>query len=263
MGYETLLTHTADGVFTITLNRPECRNALTPQMQEELLRAFDAAERSDCGVVVLTGAGAAFCAGLDLEHLQAMAAKSAEEHQADAVRIARMFRALYDLPRPTIAAVNGAAIAGGTGLAAICDFTLAVPEAMFGYTEVRIGFVPALVSAFLALQIGEKQARDLLLTGRIFTAAEAAALGLVKEVVPTGELRASTQKLAQALLQNSPASLRATKKLLSAQTRARLDADIELALQANAEARRTADFLEGVTAFLQKRPPVWQRPGSK
>ncbi|MHB1023476.1 MAG: enoyl-CoA hydratase/isomerase family protein [Acidobacteriaceae bacterium] len=263
MSYKTLLTQEANGIFTITLNRPDRRNALTPQMQEELLQAFDAAERSACGVVVLTGAGAAFCAGLDLEHLQTLASKSSEEHHADAVRIAKMFRTLYDLSRPTIAAVNGAAIAGGTGLATICDFTLAVPEAKFGYTEVRIGFVPALVSAFLALQIGDKQARDLLLTGRIFKADEALALGLVNEMVPAEKLIARTQELAQTLLQNSPASLRATKKLLSAQTRARLDADIETALQANAEARREADFLEGVTSFLEKRPPVWQKPGHK
>lgn len=263
MRYTTLLTEEENGIFTIKLNRPDRRNALTPQMQDELLQAFDAAERSDCGVVVLTGAGAAFCAGLDLEHLQTLANKSSEEHHADAVRIAKMFRTLYDLPKPTIAAVNGAAIAGGTGLATICDFTLAVPEAKFGYTEVRIGFVPALVSAFLALQIGEKKMRDLLLTGRIFKADEALALGLVNEIVSADKLMARTLELAQMLLQNSPASLRATKALLSAQTRARLDADIQSALEANAEARKTVDFLEGVTSFLEKRPPVWQKPGRK
>lgn len=258
MTYETLLTRQENGVFTITLNRPERRNALTPRMQDELLRAFDAAEASACGVVVLTGAGSAFCSGLDLEVLQTLASRSPEEHHADAVRIATMFRSLYDLPKPTIAMVNGAAIAGGTGLATICDFTLAVPEAKFGYTEVRIGFVPALVSAFLALQIGDKQARDLLLTGRLFHAAEALALGLVNEVVPAAELHSRTQALAELLLLNSPASLRATKKLLSAQSGLKLDADIQAAMAANAEARKTADFLEGVTSFLEKRKPVWK-----
>ena len=260
MTYATLLTQEQDGIFTITLNRPERRNALTPAMQDELLHAFDAAERSDCGVVVLTGAGQAFCSGLDLEVLQTLAAKPTHEHHADALRIAKMFRTLYDLPKPTIAAVHGAAIAGGTGLATICDFTLAVPAAKFGYTEVRIGFVPALVSAFLALQVGEKRMRDLLLTGRLFSAEEALAMGLVTEVVPAEQLMNRVQELAQALLQNSPQSLRATKRLLSAQTKTRLDADIETALLGNAESRTTVDFLEGVTAFLEKRKPVWARP---
>ena len=257
MGYTTILTSEEDGVFSITLNRPERRNALTPQMQDELIDAFSRAEASACGVVVLTGAGQAFCSGLDLEVLQTLAAKSPQEHHADAVRIARMFRALYDLPKPTIAMVNGAAIAGGTGLATICDFTLAVPEAKFGYTEARIGFVPALVSAFLALQVGEKRMRELLLTGRLFSAEEALAMGLVSEVVQAEALPGRARELAQTLLRNSPQSLRATKKLLSAQTRLRLDADIETALQANAESRKTADFLEGVSAFLEKRQPVW------
>ncbi len=258
MSYQTLLTQEDNGVLTITLNRPERRNALTPLMQDELLRAFDAAEASACGIVVLAGAGSAFCSGLDLEVLQTLASKSSEEHHADAVRIARMFRTLYDLPKPTIAMVNGAAIAGGTGLATICDFTLAVPEAKFGYTEVRIGFVPALVSAFLALQIGDRQARDLLLTGRLFSADEAHALGLVNEVVPAAELAGRTRELADLLLRNSPASLCATKQLLSSQAKAKLDADIAFALKANAGARRTPDFLEGVTSFLEKRKPVWK-----
>src|ERR1700735_3844308 len=168
----------------ITLNRPERRNAMTPEMQAELIVAMEEAAASDCRVVVFAGAGEAFCAGLDLSALQGMNDKSAAEHTADAERIARLFRTLYELPKPTIALVHGAAIAGGTGLATICDFTLAVPGAKFGYTEVRIGFVPALVSAFLTLQIGDKRARDLLLTARLFDAAEAHRLGLVNEVVP-------------------------------------------------------------------------------
>ena len=114
--------------------------------------------------------------------------QAAAEHRADAERIAKLFRTLYELPMPTIAAVHGAAIAGGTGLATICDFTLATPAAKFGFTEARIGFVPALVSAYLALQIGDKRSRDLLLTGRLFDAAEAFRLGLVNEVVPPERL---------------------------------------------------------------------------
>jgi methylglutaconyl-CoA hydratase len=171
--------------------------------------------------------------------------------------MASLFRTLYDFPKPTIAAVNGPAIAGGTGLATLCDFTLAVPEAKFGYTEVRIGFVPAIVSSFLIANIGEKRARDLLLTGRIFGAEEALKLGLVNEIVAPEQLMSRAQELAAQLLENSPASLQATKKLLSSYTREQLDRQVAQAVQGNAGIRQTADFKEGITAFLEKRKPTW------
>ncbi len=255
MSYETILIADEGWVRTITLNRPERRNAMTPEMQMELIRALEEAGGSDCRVVVLAGAGESFCSGLDLAVLQKAQNKSAAEHREDAVRIARLFRALYELPKPTIAAVQGAAVAGGTGLATICDFTVAVPGAKFGYTEARIGFVPAVVSAYLRLQIGDKAARDLLLTARLFDAAEGFRLGLVSEVVD--DLPGRVKALAERLAANSPASLRATKKLLAAQNRGWLDAAIELAMEANAAARETADFHEGVAAFLEKRKPEW------
>jgi methylglutaconyl-CoA hydratase len=258
VGYVTLLVTDAGGVQTITLNRPERRNAMTPEMQGELIAAMEEAAAGDCRVVVFAGAGEAFCAGLDLSALQGMNDKSAAEHTVDAERIARLFRTLYELPKPTIAAVHGAAIAGGTGLATICDFTLAVPAAKFGYTEVRIGFVPALVSAFLTLQIGDKRARDLLLTGRLFDAAEAYRLGLVNEVVVAEELAGRVRALAEGLMANSLESLGATKRLLAAQNKAWLDAAIGMAMTANAESRGTHDFREGVAAFLEKRKPVWK-----
>jgi methylglutaconyl-CoA hydratase len=230
---------------------------MTPEMQRELMLAMEKAAMSDCRVVVFAGAGEAFCAGLDLSALQGMNDKSAAEYTADAERIARLFRTLYELPKPTIAVVQGAAIAGGTGLATMCDFTLAAPGARFGYTEVRIGFVPAVVSAFLTLQIGEKQARDLLLTARLFSAEEALRLGLVNEVVEVERLQTRTMELAGVLKANSPDALAATKRLLAAQNEAWLDGAIAAALVANAEARTTHDFREGVAAFLEKRKPVW------
>jgi methylglutaconyl-CoA hydratase len=257
MSYKTILVSEADGVKTIMLNRPERRNAMTPEMQDELISAFEKAATGHCHVVALTGAGPAFCAGLDLEHLKAIANKSQSEHVADAERVARLFRTLYELPKPTIAVVHGAAIAGGTGLATICDFTLAAPGVKFGFTEVKIGFVPALVSAFLSLQIGDKRARDLLLTGRLFTSEEAERLGLVKQVVPAEELADRASALANCLKLNSPQSMAATKRLMAAQNRAWLDEAIAHALTANAEARAMHDFNEGVAAFLEKRNPVW------
>src|SRR5882757_6392711 len=256
MPYATLQLAYDAGIATITLNRPEKRNAISFELLSELLAVFDEIEASATQILILTGAGKAFCAGLDLEELKSLLGKTQAENLADSERIARVFRRLYDFPKPTIAAVNGAAIAGGTGLATLCDFTLAVPEAKFGYTEVRIGFVPAIVSSFLIANIGEKRARDLLLTGRIFSAEEAHRLGLVNEIVAPDQLMKRAQELAAQLLENSPASLQATKKLLSSYTRERLDHQIKQAVQGNAGIRETADFKEGITAFLEKRKPT-------
>ena len=259
MSYTTILIADDGPIRTLTLNRPARRNAITAEMQVELIAALEDAATSPCRVLVLTGAGDAFCSGLDLSTLQTSAEKSAAEHRADATRIATLLRALYELPKPTIASVQGPAIAGGTGLATVCDFTLAAPAAKFGYTEIRIGFVPALVSAFLTLQVGDKRARDLLLSGRLFDASEAYRLGLVNEVVAVEELAARTRALAETLAANSPASLAATKQLLVGQNKTWLDAAIAHAMEANASARDTPDFREGVAAFLEKRKPVWSR----
>lgn len=259
MEYRTILVEDAPPVRTITLNRPERRNAMTQEMRTELISAFEDAASSDCRVLILTGAGGAFCSGLDLSELASMRGQNSSDHRLDAEQVARLFMTLYELPIPTIAAVQGAAIAGGTGLAMICDFTLATPTARFGFTEVRIGFVPALVSAFLHLQAGGKVCRDLLLTGRLFGADEAQQYGLVNEIVATDELMARAKKLADGLLANSPQSIRATKQLLAAQNRTWLQAAISLALDANVESRLTSDFHEGISAFLEKRQPIWRK----
>jgi len=246
-----------DGVRTLTLDRPEQRNALTPQMQDELIAELEAiTDDRSVRVMVLTGAGGAFCAGLDLAELQKMGDKSAEELEADGKRVARMFQALYQVPVPTIAAVNGHAIAGGTGLATICDFTYAVEFAQFGYTEVKIGFVPAVVSAYLTMQVGEKRARELLLTGRLFSAEEAMRMGLVTEIAM--DLWSHVERLCELLKNNSPASLRATKRLVEGQNREWLEKSIANAMTVSAQIRGTDDFHEGIAAFFEKRKPVWK-----
>ena len=257
MPYNTLqLAHDA-GVATLTFNRPEKRNAISFQMIEELMNALGEVEQSESRVLILTGAGKAFCSGMDLEDLKGLIGRSSEQNKKDSETMARMFRALYESPKPTIAAVNGAALAGGTGLATLCDFTLAQPEAKFGYTEVKIGFIPAIVSSFLLRQVGEKLARDLLLTGRIIDAGEALRLGLVSEVVEPEKLMQHARDLAIQLLQNSPASLRATKRLLSGYAAAQLDRQLKVAVEENAAIRQTQDFHEGVSSFLEKRRPNW------
>ena len=257
MNFQTLELVVGEGIAKITLNRPAKRNALSFQLLDELQRALDDIEKSDAQVAILTGAGKAFCAGMDLDELKTLTGKSHRENVEDSRRMARVFRPLYDFPKPTIAAVNGAAIAGGTGLATMCDFTLAVPEAKFGYTEVRIGFVPAIVSSILVWQVGHKIARDLLLTGRIFDAAEAFRLGLVNEVVSPEHLMARTRELALQLMENSPSSLRLTKKLVNGFIADKLDEQFERAIETNAGIRQTADFREGISSFLEKRKPRW------
>jgi methylglutaconyl-CoA hydratase len=301
VSYNTLSLQYQADLATLTFNRPEKRNAISPEMIAELLAALDEIERSPVQVGILTGAGKAFCSGMDLEALKELALQAAqlaqrpdvemqepatagvmdvavrvlkgqaEEPEALGLRseptelalessrtLARMFRRIYDFPKPLIAAVNGAAIAGGCGVATLCDFTLAATGAKFGYTEVRIGFVPAIVSVFLVRQIGEKRARDLLLTGRIIDAEEAFRLGLVSEIVPPENLMDRARQLAGQLLENGPTSLAYTKHVLTALSQQDLDHALELAVEANARIRSTHDFHEGLSAFLEKRKPIWR-----
>lgn len=260
MPYNTIQLAYDGGIATITLNRPDKRNAISYELIEDLLTALAEVAKSTALVLILTGSGKAFCSGMDLENLKALIGRTPEQNVEDSQIMARLFRTLYDFPKPTIAAVNGAAIAGGTGLATLCDFTLAVPEAKFGYTEVRIGFVPAIVSTFLLRQVGEKIARDLLLTGRLFDAAEALRIGLINEIVAAEGLMNRARQLAAQLMENSPASLLYTKRLLSEAAGADLDAQIEAAVRENAAIRSTADFREGISSFLEKRKPKWSSP---
>src|SRR5271163_4719806 len=256
--FETLTLEFSGQLATITFNRPEKRNAISERMISEIQSALDAVETSHARVAIITGAGKSFCAGMDLEMLSAIASQSSADNMEDSRRMARMFRRIWSFSKPLIAAVNGAALAGGCGIATLCDFTLAVPEAKFGYTEVRIGFLPAIVSVFLTRQIGEKRARDLLLTGRIIEAAEAKEIGLVTEVVPSEHLMARAQELAAVLIAASPNSLTRAKRLLTSAAAAGVDADLERAVLENARIRCTPDFKEGVASFLEKRKPVWR-----
>jgi methylglutaconyl-CoA hydratase len=257
MSFETLTLAMEAGLATITLNRPEKRNAISTQMIEELLAALDEIERGAVRVAIITGAGAAFSSGMDLDSLKAMAGQSHEQNLEDSRRMAKMFRRLWSFPKPLIAAVNGPAIAGGCGIATLCDFTIAAHEAKFGYTEVRIGFIPALVSVFLVRQIGEKSTRDLLLTGRILDAEEARRFGLVNQIVAPEKLMDVARVLAAGLVEWSPTSIVRTKKLISDSAAVEVDAALERAIAENAAIRATADFKEGLSSFLEKRRPIW------
>lgn len=257
MGYQTLTFQSDDKIATIALTVPEKRNAISTQMISELLGAFEQAETNAARVVILTGAGKAFCAGMDLDELQHVAKQTPQKNLEDARRMTKLLYRLYSFPKPLIAAVNGAAIAGGCGLATVADFILAVPEAKFGYTEVKIGFTPALVSVFLRRRIGDTHVRDLLLTGRVIDAVEAHRLGLVTEVVPPESLMDRAREIAAMLLAASPTAVAQTKKLLINFDRVAIRAELEVAIETNADIRATPDFREGVAAFLEKRAPKW------
>lgn len=257
MDLKTILLTESDHIATLTLNRPEKRNAISYELVDELLVGLEAAEHSDAQVLIITGAGVAFCSGMDLDNLRAVTTRSHSQNLGDSQTMAKLFRAIYEFPKPTIAAVNGAAMGGGCGIATVCDFTVASEDAKFGYTEVKIGFMPAIVSTFLVQQAGEKRARDLLLTGRIFSAQEAREMGLVKDVVSGEQLMEWARELAGTLMLASPASLRATKRLLAAFSKETLDQRLQLAVEENARIRTTDDFREGIGAFLERRKPRW------
>jgi methylglutaconyl-CoA hydratase len=260
MGYQTL-TYQQDesGIATIALTVPEKRNAISVQMIADLLHAIEHAEESRARVVILTGSGKAFCAGMDLDELQNLARQTLQKNLEDARRVTKLLYRLYSFPKPVIAAVNGAAVAGGCGIATVADFTIAAPEAKFGFTEVKLGFMPALVSVFLRRRIHDRYVRDLLLTGRIIDAAEAQRIGLITEIVPTESLMTRAREIAAVLLAASPTAVAETKKLLLNFDKAAIRAELELAIEANADIRSTPDFREGVAAFLEKRAPKWTR----
>jgi methylglutaconyl-CoA hydratase len=257
MTYNTLQLSRENSIATLILNRPDKRNAISYELIDELLAALDEVRESDANALIITGAGKAFCSGMDLDNLRAITSRTEAENLKDSQKMARLFRSIYEFRLPTIAAVNGAAVAGGCGIATLCDFTVASTEAKFGYTEVRIGFLPAIVSTFLVRQVGEKVARDLLLTGRIIGAEEAYRVGLVTDVVEPEDLMPRARALAETMYENSPASVRATKRLLSAFAGNELDEQIRLAVEENARIRTTENFREGVSSFLEKRKPRW------
>jgi methylglutaconyl-CoA hydratase len=243
----------------ITLNRPDKRNALSHELIEELKSAFTKAENdADIKVVVLNANGESFCAGADLAYLQQLQNFSYDENLADSNHLKELFLKIYSLKKVVIAQVQGHALAGGCGLANVCDFTFAVPEAKFGYTEVKIGFIPALVAVFLVRKIGEQKARQLLLTGEIVKAEEALIRGLVTKVVSREELSTAVFDFAQNLIiSNSAQSMELTKQLISDAQGLPLEDALNLAATMNAKARATDDCKKGIAAFLNKQDLRW------
>jgi len=249
-----VLVRDAGPVRWLTLNREGKRNAFS----KELIAALKAALRDPgpARLLAITGAGTTFSAGADLSALQRMQGATREEHLADARSLADLFLMVADHPLPVVAAVNGHALGGGAGLVASCDFAFAVPAARIGFTEVRLGFVPAIVLNFLLRATSERVARDLCLTGRQLEAGEAASLGLWHV---TDDLEASVRALGDEIGKTGPGAVAHTKRLLLALRHLPLAEGLAKACEENALARMSPDFREGVSAFLEKRKPKWPR----
>ncbi len=261
MGKYVLLDIRQD-VATVTLNRPEKRNALSPELVEELDGILDSlANDSRVKAVVLTGAGKAFCAGADLAYLKQLSQFTDEENLADSLKLAHLFQKIYQLPKLTVAMINGAALAGGCGLALCCDYRLASSEyARLGFTEVRIGFIPAIVMNFLIRTVTPGTAAHLVLSGEVVNAERARELGLVHRVIPARQLHAETMNLVDQLLnQNSFAAMMQTKQLLQQLYDVPLSEGIQLASQWNARSRKTPDCQKGLKAFLNKEQILWRK----
>jgi len=255
MEEQEFVTYTvADQIATITLNRPEKRNALNAKVVTELKEAFArAAQDVEAKIIVLAAAGDAFCAGADLAYLQELQQNTYEENLADSNHLKELFYQIYTHPKVVIASIQGHAIAGGSGLAAVCDFSFTVPQAKFGYTEVRIGFIPAIVMVFLLRKIGEGKSKSLLLSGELIDAQKAKELGMVNEVVAAEQLEAEVYAFASKLAQkNSGQSMKATKQMIANVQAMSLEDGLNHAAEQNALARATEDCQKGIADFLSK-----------
>ena len=249
----------ADRIATITLNRPEKRNALSGLLVEELKAAFrQASADAEVKVIVLAAEGDAFCAGADLAYLQQLQNNTYEENLTDSQNLMALFQLIYELDKVVIARVQGHAIAGGCGLATVCDFSFTVPEAKFGYTEVRIGFIPAIVKVFLLRKIGEGKAKELLLSGDLVDADRAAELGLINRVVTTADLDIEVYGFARKLVaKNSAQSMALTKAMIGKVQTMTIEEGLQYAAEQNATARSSEDCQKGIAAFLNKEKVVW------
>jgi len=242
----------------VTLNRPEKRNALNYQVVAELKEAFTIANNdSDAKVIILKAEGDAFCAGADLAYLEELQENSFDENLADSNHLKELFLQIYTLPKVVIAAIQGHAIAGGSGLASVCDYAFSVPQAKFGYTEVRIGFIPAIVMVFLIRKIGEQKAKDLLLSGRLITAQEAAELGVITKVIEANLYKEVDEFAQELITKNSAQSMALTKQMIADVQNLSLQDGLNLAAQQNAKARGTNDCKKGISAFLKKETIKW------
>jgi len=261
MSYQHLTTKREGPVEYLTLNRPEVRNAFNEQVIAELTAwataTREAAARGDLRVVVLSGAGSSFCAGADVGWMSKTVDYAEEENLRDATAMSRMFGLLNDLPVPLVGRIQGAALGGGAGLAAVCDVVVADEQTVFGFTEVKLGILPAVISPFALAKIGRSAARELFLTGARFSAARAREIGLVHDVVPAGQLDAAVARHVRELLTAGPEAIAAAKALIPQVWGLSVEAARPVTATAIANRRVSKEGQEGLRAFLEKRKPSW------
>jgi methylglutaconyl-CoA hydratase len=251
--YRKILYELREGVARITLSRPDKRNALDGEMVGELKAAFSASASDEaCRAVLLTGAGTDFCSGADLSNLEKTAQNSVLENIADARSTADLFLMMRNHPRPIIAAVRGRALAGGCGIATACDIILAAESAQFGYPEVNIGFVPAMVMAILRRSVSEKAAFELVVTGETVSAARAHELGLVHRVFADEQFASEVEAYVRKLAAKSASAIMLSKRLLYNMDSMSFEAALQAGVEINAIARQTEDCRKGVERFLKK-----------
>lgn len=243
----------------ITLNRPEKRNALNPELVALLTQVFFKANHDDqVKIVVLKANGDVFSAGADLAYLQQLQNNSYEDNVADSAALKDLFYTIYTFPKLVIAQVEGHAIAGGCGLASVCDLIFSTPEAKFGYTEVKIGFIPALVACFLVRKIGEARTRELLLSGELINAETASRYNLINFIVPKENIHETVKAYAEKLSTSiSAQSVALTKELLNKVQNSHLETSLQQAVEFNAKARSNTDCKLGIAAFLNKEKLEW------
>jgi methylglutaconyl-CoA hydratase len=253
---KTLRLETNGPVLTVTIDRPDVRNAFNEDVIDELHETFTAIPPK-VRAVVLSGGGSVFCAGADVQWMKKSMNYSEEDNAIDAAAMAAMFRSIDECPRPVIGRINGHALGGGSGLVACCDIVVAVEGALFGFTEVRLGIVPANISTFVLPKIGGRAARRYFLTGERFGAAEAKAIGLIHEVVPPDRLDAKVNELVSEILRCGPNAVATAKEIIRTGLALPRDEAIDYTVKTIARVRVSPEGQEGLGAFLQKRKPNW------
>lgn len=259
MVYQYIEYSSADRITIITLNRPDKRNAFNFDFITELKEAFSVAENDkSVKVIILKANGAVFSAGADLEYLKSIQDNSYDDNLLDSIHLMELYKLIYFHSKLVIAQVEGHAIAGGCGFVTVCDFSFSSPEAKFGYTEVKLGFIPAIVSVFLLRKIGEARSKELLLTGKLIDAAEAQSIGLINYVHPKDDLNEIVEQFATRLSEEtSGESIGRTKRLIGQIQQMKTEEALQFAAEMNAKARETKDFKDGITAFLNKEQKSW------
>jgi len=259
---ETIRVERTGHVARIVLNRPEIRNAFNDVMIRDLRQTLaELGNETSVRVLELTGEGKAFCAGADLHWMRRMLTYTYEQNYADALELSHLLRELYEFPRPVVGRINGAAIGGGTGLTAACDIAIAAEDAVFSFSEAKIGLVPACIAPYVLKRVGERHVREYFMTGERLTAPKALACGLVNHVVPAAGLDAAVAQVVQSILSSGPEALTASKRLVRAVGEMTLDDVGPFTAEVIARMRVSAEGQEGMSAFLERRKPRWREGG--